>query len=51
MKKDSPLERFYALYREGRTKHKAPQNYIDYHEAAHFLLVELDKVAPSKEKV
>lgn len=36
----SVLDRFYALYLEGR-KNGTPQNYISYHDAAHFLMNEV----------
>lgn len=38
------LDRFYALYREGRKNEKAPISYIDYFKARHFLLNEIEKV-------
>jgi len=34
-------ERFYALYRDGRKNHKAPQDYIDYFKAREFLSNEI----------
>lgn len=36
-----PLDRFYALYEEGRKKEKAPQGYIDFFKARKFLLDEI----------
>ena len=41
--KEKPLDRFYALYLEGRKKEKAPQSYIDYFKASKFLLDEIDQ--------
>lgn len=38
------LTRFYKLYRHGRINKKAPQGYIDYFDASHFLIKELDGV-------
>ena len=38
---EKPLDRFYALYEDGRDK-GAPQSFIDYFVAAKFLLDEID---------
>ena len=36
------IDRFYKLYKKGR-RANAPQSFIDYFEASHFLLKEIDK--------
>ena len=44
MKKDKTiLERFYEVYEAGQKK-RIPQSCIDYFEASHFVITEIDKV-------
>lgn len=38
------IDRFYALYEEGRKKEKAPVGYIDYFKVREFILKEIDSL-------
>ena len=38
------IDRFFALYEEGRKKENAPRGYIDYFKAREFILKELDSL-------
>lgn len=41
------LKRFFKLYEQGR-KNGAPQSYIDYFQAEHFVLTEVEKAVASR---